>query len=227
MSEQPRNWERELADIDRVIAQQQGNAPAGGSAPVGGSPPVPAAPRPTVPAGIAPPRRRSVALTWFWVALAVGLAAALVIWPYQRSCGLELFFYLGAAGITALVAVLGALASWSHRRPFAHVLALLVMAWAATVAVREVLPRVGYARTARTWMCEATGTTTPTRAAPAQTTPRPTAPAQTSPAHRRSPHRRSPHRRSPHTTQPAPTQPAPTQPAPAQPSPAQPSPARP
>jgi len=207
MSEQPRNWDRELADIDRVIAQQQSNAPAGGSAPVGGSPPVPAAPRPTVPAGVAPPRRRSVALTWFWVALAVGLAGALVIWPYQRSCGLELFFYLGAAGITALVAVLGALASWSHRRPFAHVLALVVMAWAATVAVREVLPRVGYARTARTWMCEATGTTAPTSAAPAQTTPRPTAPAQASPA------------------QPAPTQPAPTQPAPTQP--AQPSPARP
>ena len=182
MTEQPRDWDRELADIDRVVAKQ-GAAPGGGT--------VPASPRASLPAGAAPVRRRSVALTWFWVALALALGTALLIWPYQRACGLQLFFYLGAAGVTGLVALLGALASWSHRRGFAHVLSLVVMLWAATVTLREVLPRVGYAKASRTWMCEATpagaggpaGPTSPaTQSAPVQPAPTQAAPAQPAPA---------------------------------------------
>jgi hypothetical protein len=146
MSDQPRDWDRELADIDRTIAKQ-------GSAP--GGLPAPAGPGAGLPAGPAPVRRRSVALTWFWVALALVLGVALAIWPYQRACGLQLFFYLGAIGVTGLVGLLGALASWSHRRGFAHMVSLAVMLWAAAAAAREVLPRVGYAAAARTWMCEA------------------------------------------------------------------------
>jgi len=168
MSDQPRDWDRELADIDRAIAKQ--NAP-GAPAP---APPstAPGARRPASSPGSAPVRRRSVALTWFWVALAVALGVALAIWPYQRACGLQLFFYLGAVGVTALAALLGALASWSHRRAVAHVLSLLVMTWAAVAAAREVLPRTGYAAAARTWMCAATpaapaGPTAPSAPAPA------------------------------------------------------------
>jgi hypothetical protein len=148
MSEQPRNWDRELADIDRVIAKQ-GNTPAGPT-------PAPAGPSPGPRAPLPPPsavRRRSVALTWFWVVVALALAVALLIWPYQRACGLQLFFYLGAAGITGLIALLGALASWAHRRGLAHVVSLLIILWAGFVALREVLPRIGYARESRDWMC--------------------------------------------------------------------------
>lgn len=170
MSEQPRDWDRELADIDRVIAKQ-GNA-SGGSAPA----PAPApAPTPGPRAPLPPPavRRRSVALTWFWVVVALALAAALLIWPYQRACGLQLFFYLGAAGITGLIALLGALASWAHRRGLAHVVSLLIILWAGFVALREVLPRIGYARESRDWMC----TSAPAPAgAPAQT-PAPAGPS--------------------------------------------------
>jgi hypothetical protein len=181
MTEQPRDWDRELADIDRVIAK--GGAPGGT--------PVPA-PRDSAPVGPGPVRRRSVALTWFWVGLAVALAAALVIWPYQRACGLQLFFYLGAAGVTWLVGLLGALASWSHRRGFAHILSLLVMLWAGAVALREALPRVGYAKASRTWMCVAApapagagqGTPAPAQTAPAQSAPAQTAPTETPPAQR-------------------------------------------
>lgn len=148
MTDQPRNWDREMADIDRTIAKQ-------GSVPPGSVPPP--APVPRGGGLILPPapRRRSVVLTWFWVSLSLALAAALAIWPYQRACGLQLIFFLGAAGVTALIGVLGALASWSHRRGFAHLLALLVIAWAAAVALREVLPRVGYAKTSLPWMCPA------------------------------------------------------------------------
>jgi hypothetical protein len=105
-----------------------------------------------------------------------------VIWPYHRTCGLQLFFYLGAAAITVLAGLLGALASWSHRRGVAHVLSLLVMLWAGVVGLREVLPRVGYAKTTRTWTCEAIAApaTSPARATPGTAGSR--APAQSNPA---------------------------------------------
>jgi hypothetical protein len=158
MSEQPRNWDRELADIDKVIAK-------GGTPAAGGSVPAAAGRGGGVPAG-APVPRRSVALTWFWVLLAVALAAALPLWPYQRSCGLQLMFFMGAAGVTALVGLLGALASWASRRGFAHVVSLAVILWSAVIGLREVLPRVGYAKTVRTWTCEA-APTAPAEQAPA------------------------------------------------------------
>ncbi len=159
MTEQPRDWDRELADIDRAMGKQ-------GNAPVPAAPGAARAPTPAVP-----PRRHLIALTWFWVLLAVALAAALLVWPYQHACGLQLIFFLGAAGVTAVIAILAAVASWSHHRGLAHVIALLVLLWAGFIAVREVLPRVGYARTSLTWMCA----TEP--AAPATSAPRPTAPA--------------------------------------------------
>jgi hypothetical protein len=201
MSDQPRNWDRELADIDRLMAKQ-GEAPAGGAAPV------PAAPRAPAPIGAAPVRRRSVALTWFWVGLALALGAALAIWPYQRGCGLQLFFYLGAAGVTGLVGLLGALASWSHRRGFAHILSLLVILWSGAVALREALPRIGYAKASRTWTCQPA----PPAAGPSGTVgapaPAPSSAGQSAPA-------------QPSTAQPAPAQPPAGQPS-TQPSPAKP-----
>lgn len=181
MSDQPRDWDRELADIDRLVAKQ-GGAPAGGTTPA----PVPT-PRGAPALGPAPVRRRSVALTWFWVALAVALGAALVLWPYQKACGLQLFFFLGAAGVTLIVGSLGAINSWAHRRGFAHVLSLVVMLWAGIAAARETLPRVGYARDARTWTCQAAPAPAPAAQAPARPAPSPqaappSAPPSTAPA---------------------------------------------
>ena len=172
MSEQPRNWDRELADIDKAIAKQ-GSVPAQ----TGSAPPPPAGRGPDVPAR-APVRRRSVALTWFWVLLALALAIALPLWPYERSCGLRLVFFMGAAGVTALIGLLGALSSWASHRGFAHVLSLAVIAWAAVVGLREVLPRIGYAKAARSWTCEVVPVRPGTQAPPAQTAPT----TQTAPA---------------------------------------------
>jgi hypothetical protein len=138
MNEEPRNWDKELADIDKAIARQP--------APVS-TPPAPAG----QPAS--QPQRRFVALTWFWTALALILAVSLALWPNDKSCGIRLVFYLGAAGIALLMGVLGALASWSYRRGLAHLLSLLAIAWAAIMAVREILPRAGYARQELHWTC--------------------------------------------------------------------------
>ena len=147
MTDKPRNWDKELADIDRVIGEQGPGAPPAR----GGVPSRPGAPQ--LPPGEPPPRRGGAALTWFWVLLAVGLAVALPLWPYQRTCGLQTVFFLGAAGITALVGGLAAASSWANRRAFAHIVSLLVMAWALAVAASEILPRTGYAREVRTWTC--------------------------------------------------------------------------
>ena len=138
MTEQPRNWDKELADIDKVIARQPAPVPA----------PPAGAGKPAIP-----PQRRFVALTWFWTGLAVVLAVALPLWPNDKSCGLRLVFFLGAAGIALLMGVLGALASWSHRRGLAFVLSLVAILWAGVMATREILPRVGYAKQELSWTC--------------------------------------------------------------------------
>ena len=151
MNEEPRNWDKELANIDKAIARQ----------------PAPTAPAVGTARPIPQPSRRFVALTWFWTALALILAIALPLWPNDKSCGLRLVFYLGAAGIALLMGVLGALSSWSYRRGLAHLLSLLVIVWAGVMAVREILPRAGYARQELTWSCP--------QAAPVDT-PSPTAP---------------------------------------------------
>ena len=137
MTEEPRNWDKELSDIDKVIARQPATAPA-----------APGAGKPATPA-----QRRFVALTWFWTGLAIILAVALPLWPNDKSCGVRLVFYLGAAGIALLMGVLGALASWSYRRGLAFVLSLLAVLWGGVMATREILPRVGYARQELQWTC--------------------------------------------------------------------------
>ena len=135
MTEQPRDWDKELANIDRAIAKQ----PSPGGAPVAVATPG--------------PRRRFVALTWFWTAIATILAVALVLWPYDKSCGIRLIFFLGAAVLAVVLGALGAFSSWAHRQGLAMVLSLLVILWAGVMAAREILPRAGYAKRALEWTC--------------------------------------------------------------------------
>ena len=146
MTEQPHDWDKELAEIDRAIEKGPGPAgtparlPAPGSAPVGRS----------------PVATRSVAMTWFWAVLALLLAVALPLWPYGKECGLQLFFYLGAVTLALLAGAAGAVSSWATRRGLAHMLSLVVVAWAGAWGAREVLPRTGYAAQSKAWLCPAT-----------------------------------------------------------------------
>jgi hypothetical protein len=166
VTDQPRDWDKELANIDRVMAKQPSASP-----PV--APGRSQAPSPV--GGPAPARGRSVALTWFWVILGLALAVALPLWPYEKTCGLRLIFFLGAIGITAVAGVMAGLASWAHRRGFAHVLSLLIVGWASVQAAREILPRIGYARQTSTWACSVEA------AAPQSAAPRPAAPQPAAP----------------------------------------------
>jgi hypothetical protein len=152
MTEPPRDWDRELADIDRVIDKGPGPVGTPARLPAPGSPPV---------------VRGSVARTWFWVVLALLLAVALPIWPYGKACGLQFFFYLGAATLALLAGVAGALSSWAARRGLAHVLSLTVVVWAGAMVASEVLPRVGYAAQSKTWLCPAAPEPAPAPGPPA------------------------------------------------------------
>lgn len=156
MTEQRRDWDKEMADIDRAIAKQ-GTSPAAGAGAPGARTPGPSSSPRAIPAG----PRGSVAITWLWVLLAVALGVALPLWPYQRACGLQAVFFLGAAGVTVLVGGL------------AHVIALAVIAWAGIVAAGEILPRTGYAREVRTWTCAAAPAPAPAPAAAPTATPAP------------------------------------------------------
>ena len=176
MSERPRDWDKELAKIDQAIGRQGDVPPV---APSGR--PAPPAMRPAPSAPVT--KTGHVVLTWFWVCLAIALAAALLLWPYDKTCGLQLTFFLGAVGTTAVFAVLGAISAWMHRRAFAHILSLLVLAWAGAAAAHEILPRIGYAKEPRTWLCPSAPTLPATSTQPTTAT-QPTTPPQstTSPA---------------------------------------------
>jgi hypothetical protein len=137
MTEQPRDWDKELADVDRAIAKQQ---PPPGRPPVAGS----------------PPRRRFVALAWLWTVVAIVLAVGLTVWPYDKSCGLRLIFFLGAAVLALMLGLLGAINSWAHRQGLPLLLSLLVVVFAGVMAAREILPRAGYAKQALEWTCPET-----------------------------------------------------------------------
>ena len=136
MTEQPRDWDKELADIDRAIARQPGSPAA----------------RPGT-GTVVTPQRRFVALAWFWTLLSVLLAVALVVWPFDRTCGIRLIFFLGATLLALMMGILGAFASWSHRQGVAMLLSLLVILFAGIMAAGQILPRAGYAKEALGWTC--------------------------------------------------------------------------
>ncbi len=158
----PRDWDKELADIDRLMGLPQGAsgppAPTAPSAPPAppkpGAPPVPP-PRP-VPSAPTPgliSRPRDTMAVWLKAGLGAFGAAALAIWPYEKDCGLLLWVYLvgvaavGGAGIWTLTG------SWRHRRALAHVAGFLVLLAALVLAAIEILPRVGYLQSTLPWVC--------------------------------------------------------------------------
>ena len=160
----PRDWDKEMAQIDKLIATGAGGgqsspAPAGASAPATGGRAV-AAPG---------PRPRAAFFTWLRLLLGLILGAAITQWPYERGCGVLLFGYLVAVAGVIVAGVWSTLSSWRTRSGLAHTLSLALCCWGAVLGAREVLPRVGYARATARWMCPAGAPAAP--AAPAPATP--------------------------------------------------------
>lgn len=146
MSNQPRDWDKELAAIDKVMAKSGGNpapAPAGRGA----------APAAALPSGGAL-SRRSALTTWVRAGLGVLLAAAVLQWPYLHRCGLGLILYLGSAGMVAVAGGWTMLVSWRRRQGWAHVAGLAVFLGGLALVANILLPRIGYTTTALPWLCE-------------------------------------------------------------------------
>ncbi len=165
----PRDWDKELAQIDKLIAAgakapPQSPAPAGGA----GAPQRGSGPAAVAGLGAARPAGGGRAAFFTWVRLLLGLllGAAITQWPYVRGCGIPLFGYLLAVAGVIVAGMWSAVSSWRTRSGLAHALSLALVCWGGVLAAREVLPRVGYAKTNATWLCPARSAPPPAPATP-------------------------------------------------------------
>jgi hypothetical protein len=154
----PRDWDKEMAEIDKLLAKDGG----GKSAPVPqGSLPVPHAAQPQVrpatavaqPAVTRVTRGRDLAGVWFRTLIGAVGAVALPFWPYGKTCGLMFYLYLvGAAGVIAagIWAMRGA---WTHRRGVALIGGLLVLIAGLGFVAIEILHRTSFAAARLGWIC--------------------------------------------------------------------------
>jgi hypothetical protein len=148
MSDQPRDWDKELAEIDKVIARE----PAGGPPPatrVGGAAAPVAVPRPAIPVV----RKKDRAGSWVRALLTAALGVAIPFWPYPVACGAGLALYSGAVVVLLLASVWTATAAWRRRQGLVHVIALLSLLWGIMLAGSILLPRIGYAQGQLAWVC--------------------------------------------------------------------------
>jgi len=141
--EQSRDWDRELAEVDRLLAKLPNADPTLGR----GAPARPAAGGTAVAAG-------GGFGTWVRVGLAVALAVGMTIWPYAHACGLQLGYYAAGIAMVVFAGIWGAIASWQRRIATAHLLSLAAVIWGLALAATVVVPRAGYAKTPATWFCE-------------------------------------------------------------------------
>jgi hypothetical protein len=143
-------------EVDRLLAglTHLGAKPGGEARPRSGAPRSASARRPTRPARRAGELTRSGPLAlWARLLLGAALGVMIVQWPYVHACGLPLAQYLGAIAMVVVAGGWIAVASWTHRHPATHVLALLLLLWGIALAAYEILPRVGYAAQRWQWHC--------------------------------------------------------------------------
>ena len=159
-----RDWDKELAKIDKQLASISDDAlvakpaPQAGKAPAGKASAPARAPVAALPS--AEPRVDRETRGWqvyLRLLLSVAAGIALLIWPYDTRCGTGLFGYLGATAIVTASGIWSAVWTWRHRAPRAHTLSLLLILWGMVLGSIQVLPRIGYGRPdpqhPATWAC--------------------------------------------------------------------------
>ena len=148
-SQKERDWDREMREVDKLLAKLPDADPAPGRgapprAPLGGTPTV----RTTPATG-----GRDVAGTWLKLSLGLLLGVGMLVWPYSHVCGAKLFLYMLGIAMLIVAGVWSATASWRARQGWAHLLSLLLVWWGLSLAGAVVLPRVGYAGQQGIWLC--------------------------------------------------------------------------
>jgi hypothetical protein len=148
-----RDWDKEMAAIDKVIAKGGYVAPQGGApAPQGGGGASAPAPSFAPSGGVAAGSRAWFGI-WIRTLLALALAFGLWVWPWTRFCGLNLYAYLGAIVVLGLASLWVMIVGWKGRSAFAHILGFLMFGLAVWLGAAEILPRVEYAKLHRVWAC--------------------------------------------------------------------------
>ena len=146
---QERDWDKELAEVDRLLNQlpshreEQVAAQAAKRA------------QPSVRPGAAPPDQGGGGRigTWARVALGLLLGIGMPLWPYDHGCGIKLFIYLGGVLTVVVAGVWSSLSSWKRRMGTAHLISQLLVIWGLVLTAQVVLPRTGYAKAPATWFC--------------------------------------------------------------------------
>ena len=143
--EKERDWDKELAEVDRLLNQLPTHQAEQAAA---------AAKRPAAPPSpTGPGRPSSRAGTWARVALGLLIGIGMTQWPYTHGCGIKLFIYLGGVFTVIVAGVWSSLSSWKRQLGVAHVLSQGLVIWGLVLAARELLPRIGYAKEVATWFC--------------------------------------------------------------------------
>ena len=120
-----------------------------------GSAPMPISQRrPSAPVrSVAQPGGNARVGTWGRISLGVLVSVAMLQWPYDHSCGLDLGFYLTAVAMVLVTAGWASAGSWKNRMPVAHSVSHILLLWGFVLGAGQVLPRVGYAKDFATWRC--------------------------------------------------------------------------
>lgn len=137
-NQKDRDWDREMREVDRLLAKLPEADPTLGR----GVPTVPVSPRTVVGGAPQPASGRAWLTTWMRVGLGLALGLGMIVWPYGNSCGLKLVFYLIGATTVTVAGVWGALSSWRRRLGWAHALSIVLIIWGLALAGRQVLPRI-------------------------------------------------------------------------------------
>ena len=90
-----------------------------------------------------------------WARLAVVgiLATSILAWPYGHSCGFGLALYLVSTVMIIVGGIWVVACTWMLRMARTHAIAMALTLWGAALITAQILPRVGYAADAATWLC--------------------------------------------------------------------------
>ena len=155
-----RDWDKELAKVDKQLASLSDDALLGPPPTTGakGAAPPRAMKGEPISRAANEPRATSSWGVYARLTLSVLVGLAMLLWPYPARCGIGLAGYLAAVLVVTASGVWSSVWTWRHRASKAHTLSLLLILWGLFLGSLEVLPRIGYARPnlahPATWVCQ-------------------------------------------------------------------------
>jgi hypothetical protein len=145
---QERDWDKELAEVDRLLNQLPSHREEQVAAQASKRAQPAARPGPSA-ADVGGGRIG----TWARVGLGLLLGIGMPLWPYDHACGIKLFIYLGGVLTVVVAGVWSSLSSWKRRMGTAHLISQLLVVWGLVLTAEVLLPRMGYAKAPATWFC--------------------------------------------------------------------------